>query len=200
LLAQKPGGGVHICVDYRGINNVTMKSRYPIPLIKETLDSISKAQIFTKLDVIAAFNRVHIAEGHEWLTAFITHLGLYESMVTSFGLQGAPVTFQNYINNILYDMLDHSAMAYLDDILVSLGNLKDHVTQVWEVVRRLIDAGLQLDINKCDFHTKKMKYLGLVIMPGGIEMDPKKVSAIASWLPPSNRKQLQRFLGFANFY
>jgi hypothetical protein len=200
LLAQKPGGGVRICVDYRGVNNISMKSRYPIPLIKETLDSICKARIFTKLDVIAAFNRVRVAEGHEWLTAFITRFGLYESLVTPFGLQGAPATFQHYINDILYDLLDDCATAYLDDILIYSTGKEDHVKQVREVLRRLIDAGLQIDIEKCEFHTTKTKYLGLIITPGGIEMDPEKVSAIASWLPPTTRRQLQRFLGFANFY
>jgi hypothetical protein len=200
LLAQKPGGGVRICVDYRGVNNISMKSRYPIPLIKETLDSICKARIFTKLDVIAAFNRVRIAEGHEWLTAFITRFGLYESLVTPFGLQGAPATFQHYINDILYDLLDDCATAYLDDILIYSTGKDDHVKQVREVLRRLIDAGLQIDIEKCEFHTTKTKYLGLIITPGGIEMDPEKVSAIESWLPPTTRRQLQRFLGFANFY
>lgn len=200
LLAQKPGGGVRICVDYRGINNVTLKSRYPIPLIRETLDSICKAKIFTKLDVIAAFNRVRVAQGHEWLTAFITRFGLYESLVTPFGLQGAPATFQNYVNDLLYDMLDEYATAYLDDILIYSGTLDDHVKQVREVLKRLIDAGLQVDISKCEFHTKKTKYLGLIIKPGGIEMDPEKVEAVRTWEPPQSRRQLQRFLGFANFY
>ena len=97
-------------------------------------------------------------------------------------------------------MLDHCVTAYLDDILIYLRNLKDHVKQVREVLKRLIDAGLQIDISKCEFHTKKTKYLGLIIMPGGIKMDQEKVMTIASWLPPTNRKQLQRFLGFANFY
>jgi len=200
LLAQKPGGGVRICVDYRGVNDITLKSRYPIPLIKETLDAICKAKIFTKLDVIAAFNRVRIAEGHEWLTAFITRFGLYESLVTPFGLQGAPATFQNYINDILYDLLDDCATAYLDDILIYSGNTPDHVSQVREVLKRLIDAGLQADLDKCDFHTTRTKYLGLIITPGGIEMDPEKVTAITAWEPPTTKKQLQRFLGFANFY
>jgi hypothetical protein len=178
LLAQKPGGGVRICVDYRGINNVTMKSRYPIPLIRETLDSICKATIFTKLDVIAAFNRVRIAEGHEWLTAFITRFGLYESLVTPFGLQGAPATFQHYINDVLYDILDAHATAYLDDVLVYSTNRKDHIQHVRDVLRRMIDAGLQIDIEKCEFHTERTKYLGLIITPGGIEMDPEKVVAV----------------------
>jgi hypothetical protein len=112
-----------------------------------------------------------VTEGHEWLTAFITRFGLYESLVTSFGLQGAPATFQNYINRILYDMLDHYATAYLDNILIYSRNLKDHAKQEWEVLRRLIDLGLQIDINKCEFHTKKMKYLALIMTLGGIEMD-----------------------------
>ena len=108
--------------------------------------------------------------------------------------------FQNYINDILYDMLNHYVTAYLDDSLIYSRNLEDHVKQVREVLKRLIDAGLQIDIDKCEFHTRKTKYLRLVITPGGIEMDQEKVSAIASWLPPMNRKQLQRFLRFANFY
>jgi hypothetical protein len=186
LLVQKLGDGVRIYVDYRGINNVTMQSRYPIPLIKETFDSIYKVQIFTKLDVIAAFNRMRVAEGHEWLMAFIICYGLYKSLVMPFGLQGAPATFQNYINNILYDMLDYCITTYLDDILIYSGNLKDHVKQVREVLQRLIDMELQIDIDKCEFHTKQTKYLGLVITPGGIAMVQKKVLAIASWLPPTN--------------
>jgi hypothetical protein len=122
-------------VDYRGINNVTMKSRYAIPLIKKTLDSICKVQIFTKLDVITVFNQVRVTEGHEWLTAFITRYGLYESLVIPFGLQGAPATFQNYINDILYDLLYHYIMAYLDDILIYSRNMKDHVKYVRGILR-----------------------------------------------------------------
>lgn len=86
LLVKKPGGGVRICVDYRGVNNVTLKTRYPLPLIKETLDAICKAKIFTKLDVISAFNRIRVKEGHEWFTVFITRFGLFESLVCPFGL------------------------------------------------------------------------------------------------------------------
>jgi hypothetical protein len=157
LLPQKPRGGVRICVDYRDINNVMMKSHYPIPLIKETLNSICKVQIFTKLDIIVTFNRVYMTEGHEWLTTFIMRFSFYESLVTPVGLQGAPATFQNYIKDILYYMLDHCTTVYLDDILIFIRNLKDHVKQVQEVLSQLIDVGLQLDINKCQFYTKKMK-------------------------------------------
>jgi hypothetical protein len=89
LLAAKPGGGVRICQDYRGLNNVTIKNRYPLPLIRETLDALSHARVYTKLDIIAAFNKLRIAEGHEWKTAFITRFGLFESLVLPFGLSNA---------------------------------------------------------------------------------------------------------------
>lgn len=200
LLAKKPGGGVRICVDYRGLNAVTARSKYPIPLIRETLDAICRAKIFTKVDVIAAFNRIRVAHGHEWLTAFITRFGLYESLVTPFGLQGAPATFQNYINHLFHDLLDDFVTAYLDDVLVYSKSRSEHVKHVREVLRRLLDAGLQIDIDKCEFHTTKTKYLGLIVRPGKIEMDPEKVQAVRSWAPPTTKRQLQRFLGYANFY
>ena len=92
LLAKKPGGGVRICVDYRGLNNITLKNRYPILLIRETLDLISQAKCFTKLDIITAFNRIRIAVGHEYKTAFITRFGIYESLMMPFGLCGVLAT------------------------------------------------------------------------------------------------------------
>ena len=182
------------------MNNITLKNRYPIPLIRETLDTISRAQWFTKLDVISAFNRVRVAQGHEWLTAFITRFGLYESLVTSFGLQGAPATFQHYINDILFDALNDYVTTYLDDVLIYSKTKAEHIKHVREVLQHLQKAGLQVDISKCEFHTKRTKYLGLIITPGGIEVDPNKVRAITSWEAPTTRRQLQRFLGFANFY
>lgn len=200
LIARKPGGGVRICVDYRGVNNISLKNRYPLPLIRETLDAVCKAKIFTKLDVIAAFNRVRIAEGYEWLTAFITRFGLYETLVTPFGLCGAPSTFQHYINDTLYDALDQYATAYLDDIIIYSDNPDQHTQHVREVLRRMISAGLQIDVAKCEFDTTRTKYLGIIVTPGGIEMDKTKVEAVVTWQEPATKKQLQAFLGFANFY
>jgi hypothetical protein len=200
LLASKPGGGVRICQDYRGLNNVTIKNQYPLPLIRETLDALCNAKVYTKLDIIAAFNKLRIAEGHEWKTAFITRFGLYESLVMPFGLCNAPASFQNYINHTLHDLLDRTCTAYLDDVLIYSANRKDHRTHVREVVKRLMEAGLQIDINKCEFETTETKYLGLIITPGGIKMDPEKVQTIIKWTPPLCLKDLQKFLGFANFY
>jgi hypothetical protein len=200
LLAAKPNGGVRICQDYRGLNNVTIKNRYPLPLIRETLDALSHAKIYTKLDIIAAFNKLRIAEGHEWKTAFITRFGLFETLVMPFGLCNAPASFQHYINHTLYDLLDRFCTAYLDDVLIYSENRRDHRRHVREVVTRLRDAGLQIDINKCEFETTKTKYLGLIVTPAGLQMDPEKVKAVLKWRPPPGLKDLQKFLGFANFY
>jgi hypothetical protein len=200
LLAAKPGGGVRICQDYRGLNNVTIKNRYPLPLVRETLDSLCRARYYTKLDIIAAFNKLRIAEGHEWKTAFITRFGLFESLVMPFGLCNAPADFQHYINHVLFDLLDKTCTAYLDDVLVYSATREEHRQHVREVVQRLADAGLQIDIGKCEFETKKTKYLGLIINDGGVAMDLEKVNAITTWAAPQSLRDLQRFLGFANFY
>src|SRR5580692_4995423 len=184
LLAAKPGGGVRICHDYRGLNNVTIKNRYPLPLIRETLDALCHAKFYTKLDIIAAFNNIRIAEGHEWKTAFITRFGLFETLVMPFGLCNAPASFQHYINHTLFDLLDRFCTAYLDDVLVYSATRKEHREHVREVVRRLREAGLQIDITKCDFETNRTKYLGLIITPERIRMDPAKVATIREWKDP----------------
>src|SRR5437773_2823677 len=200
LLAAKPGGGVRICHDYRGLNAVTVKNRYPLPLIRATLDALCNAKFYTKLDVIAAFNRIRVAEGHEWLTAFITRFGLFEMLVTPFGLCNAPATFQNYINHVLHDALDDYCIAYLDDVLVFSRTREEHAKYVREIITRLGNAGLQIDINKSEFYTKKTKYLGLIISTDGMSMDPENVQVIQAWKDPTSVKELQQFLGFANFY
>ena len=200
LLAAKPGGGVRICQDYRGLNNITIKNRYPIPLVRETLDALCNAKVYTKLDIIAAFNKLRIAEGHEWKTAFTTRFRLFETLVVPFGLCNAPASFQHYVNHTLFDLLDKTCTVYLDDILVYSTKRSEHRGHVRKVVSRLKEAGLQIDITKCDFETTRTKYLGLIISPEGIRMDPIKVEAITQWKEPQRVHDLQHFLGFANFY
>src|SRR5579871_2735205 len=202
LFAKKPGGGLRFCVDYRGLNAITRKDRYPLPLIRETLRSISRAKWLTKLDVTAAFHKIRIAEGDEWKTAFRTRYGLYEWLVTPFGLTGAPASFQRYVNYVLREYLDEFTSAYLDDILIySDGSLDDHRRKVKLVMQRLQEAGLQLDVDKCEFECKSVKYLGFIIEVGkGFRMDPEKVAAIQQWEAPKTVKGVRSFLGFANYY
>ena len=200
LFVRKPGGGLRFCVDYRGLNAITVKNRYPIPLIRETLDRLCRARYYTKLDIIAAFNRLRIAKGDEWKTAFRTRYGLFEYLVMPFGLTNGPASFQHYINDALRDYLDVFCTAYLDDILIYSNTLKEHKQHVRQVLQRLREFGLQADIAKCEFHVQEVKYLGLIVGTNSIRMDPCKVSAVVNWLQPKNVKDVQSFLGFANFY
>lgn len=202
LFVKKPGGGLRFCVDYRALNELTKKDRYPLPLIRETLAQISKAKWYTKLDVIAAFNKIRIAEGDEWKTAFRTRYGLFEYLVTPFGLANAPSTFQRFVNHTLREFLDVFVSAYVDDILIYTdGSLAEHKEQVKQVLAKLSDAGLQVDIEKCEFNCKKTKYLGFIIeAEKGIHMDPDKVKAITEWEAPTTVKGVRGFIGFANFY
>ena len=200
LFVKKPGGGLRLCVDYRKLNELTEKDRYPLPLIKETLSRVCRAKIFSKIDIIAAFNRLRMAEGEEWKTAFATRWGLYEYLVLPFGLTGGPSTFQRYINDALREFLDEFATAYLDDILIYSNSIREHRRHVSLVLQRLREFGLQADITKCEFHVTAVKYLGLIVTTEGICMDPEKIQAIVEWQSPSCLKDLQAFLGFANFY
>lgn len=200
LFARKPGGGLRFCVDYRGLNAITIKNRYPLPLIRETLAQLSQAKYFTKLDVVAAFNRIRIKAGQEWMTAFNTRYGLFESLVMPFGLSNAPATFQAYINETLRPFLDIFCTAYIDDVLVYSNDLATHKLHVQSVLQALQDAGLQLDVKKCEFDQTEVKYLGMIISTEGVRMDPDKVDAIVNWEAPINVKDVQAFLGFSNFY
>lgn len=202
LFARKPNGGLRFCVDYRELNRITKRDRYPLPLVRETLRAMAKARWFTKLDVRAAFHRLRIREGDEWKTAFRTRFGSFEWLVCPFGLSGAPAAFQRYINTALDDLLDDFCSAYMDDVLIYTdGSRADHMKKVRQVLGRLRAAGLKLDIDKCEFAVKETKYLGFIIEAGvGIKVDPRKVEAIRKWEAPTDVRGIRSFLGFANFY
>ena len=200
LLVRKPGGGLRFCIDYRALNAVTVKNRYPISLISETLRKLAGSVRYTKLDVIHAFNQIRMKEGHKWLTAFNSRYGQFEYLVMPFGLCNAPGTFQGYINESLREYLDVFCTAYLDDVLIYSAREKDHADHVLQVLKRLHQRGLQVDIDKCEFNTRRVKYLGMIVTTDGIEMDTKKVDAIQKWEAPSTVKDVQALFGFANFY
>lgn len=201
LFVRKPGGGLRFCVDYRKLNALTRKDRYPLPLIEETLAQLSEAKIFTKLDIRHAFNRIRLAtEKDEDLTTFRTRFGSYKYLVLPFGLTNGPATFQHFINDTLFDYLNIFCTAYLDDVLIYSQNSTEHQLHVRKVLQRLQEAGLQVDIKKCDFGVTETRYLGLIVTTKGIKMDPEKVRAIQEWETPTNLRDVQAFVGFVNFY
>jgi hypothetical protein len=142
LLAAKPGGGVRICQDYKGLNNITIKNRYFLPLIRETLDSICRAKYYIKLNIIAAFNNIRIAKGYKWKIAFIIRFGFFETLVMFFELCNSLANFQSYVNNILWDALDKYAIIYLNDVLIYSELRFNYRKHVQKIVKRFMNAGL----------------------------------------------------------
>jgi hypothetical protein len=200
LFARKHDGGLRFCVDYRKLNAITKKDRYPLPLIEETLARISKAKFFTKIDIRQAFHRVRITPGDEDLTTFRTRYGAYRYKVLPFGLTNGPSTFQRFINETMMGYLDDFCSAYIDDILIFSDTLEEHHDHVKKVLQRLRDAGLQADIKKCEFHVRETKYLGFIVGVNGVAVDPEKISVVRDWEEPTTVRGVQSFLGFCNFY
>lgn len=201
FFVKKHDGSLRPVMDYRALNAVTVKNRYPIPRIADLIDSLSQASIFTKLDLRWGYNNVRIREGDEWKTAFVTRRGLFETTVMYFGCCNAPATFQNMMNNILGDLIRQgSVMVYLDNILIFGNDKKEHRKLVKEVLKRLRDNDLFAKAEKCFFEKDSINYLGMIISKGYVAMDPEKVSGVLEWPIPTKVKHVQAFLGFANFY
>jgi hypothetical protein len=173
--------GLRVYVDYRALNAFTIKNRNAPSLIRDTLSRLCKAKIYTKFDIIAAFNEIRIKEGDKAKMAFLTRFGLYEYLVMPFGLCNVSGTFQAYINEVLRQYLDDFCTAYLDNIFIYSNIEKEYKRYVRVVLESLRKAGLYLDIKKCEFGVKTVKYLGLIIIDKGIKIDPVKVEAIYQW-------------------
>ncbi|KAK3569123.1 hypothetical protein QTP86_024496 [Hemibagrus guttatus] len=200
FFVEKKDGGLRPCIDYRGLNAITVRYPYPLPLVPAALEQLRGARLFTKLDLRSAYNLIRIRKGDEWKTAFHTTHGHYEYCVMPFGLTNAPAVFQALINGVFRDLLGRGVIAYIDDILVYSTSMEEHVCQVREVLARLQRFHLFVKLEKCEFHRTTVTFLGYVISPRGAEMDTNKVRAVSEWPAPDTIKELQRFLGFTNFY
>lgn len=180
LFVKNTDGSLRLCVDYRDLNSITTKNRYPVPLINETLDRLQDSYIYTKLNLCGAYNLLRITE-EEWKTAFRTRYGLFECLVIPFGLTDASATFQNFMNDTLRKHLDIFCAVYLDDIRVSSNTLKAHHTQVRAVLTKLQEVAVFCKPEKCEFHVTSTGFLGYVVSAQGVSMDTDKVNAILAW-------------------
>jgi hypothetical protein len=200
LFVPKKDNSLRLCVDYRGLNRVTVKNRLALPLISEIMDRLQGARVFSKIDLKDAYHSIPIAKGDRWKTAFRTRYGHYEYNVMPFGLTNAPATFQAYIHRVLGGLVDVCCIVYLDDILIYSENEEDHFERLELVLERLRNAGLVANEKKCEFFVDEVEYLGFRIGANGIRMDPARVESIKDWPSPTSHRELQVFLGFANFY
>jgi hypothetical protein len=200
MFVPKKDGSPRCCIDYRDLNNKTVKDSHPLPLISEIQDRIAKAKIFTKLDIKDAYHQVRIRKGEEWKTAFRCRYGTFQYKVMPFGLTNAPASFQRLINTALKGYLDEFCTAYLDDVIIYSEKEEEHQDHVRKVLERLIQWKLPLKLKKCEFNVKKTEFLGHILEPGRISMDPRKVASILEWPEPKNVKDVQSFMGLGNYY
>jgi len=184
---KKKNGSLQLVQDYRTLNAVTVKNKYPLPLISELVSQLRGAKYFTKLDVRWGFNNVRIKPGDEWKAAFHTNCGLFEPLVMFFGMTNSPATFQTMMNDIFRTLIAKGiVVVYLDDILIFTRMEEEHERAVWRVLEVLAEHKLFLCPEKCEFHRKEIEYLGLVISKNKVVMDPVKVAGVCDWPTPEN--------------
>ena len=200
MFVKKKDGNLRLCVDYRQLNYVTKKDRYPLLLIGEALDRLQTAKYYIKLNVKDAYHSVRIKEGEEWKTTFTTKYSTYKYLVMPFGLTNAPAAFQRWINRTLQSYIDICCIMYLDDVLIYSDNLEQRQKDVAAIIRAIRQQGMKLKPSKCKFHQRETEYLGFSINNEGVKVDPIKTAAIWDWKAPTNKKGIQEFMGFCNFY
>ena len=202
LYAPKPNGGLRLCVDYRRLNEITVRDYYPLPLADELLSILSakKATIFTKIDLREAYYLLRIKPGDEWKTSFRCRYGQFEYCVMPFGLTNAPSYFQRYIQHVLRDYLDESVLAYFDDIIIFSQDLESHVKHVKAVLDRLREYNLFAKLEKCRFHQSSVDFVGYIISKDGVSVNPANNESVETWPTPKSVKEVQSFLGFLNFF
>jgi len=178
LFVEKKDDSLRFCVDYRKLNALTKRNRYPLPLIDETLARIQESKYLTRLNIIVAFNKLRMHSGSEDLTTFITSFGFYKYHVMPFELTNGSTFYQHYMNDVLFDYLHQFCQIYLDDIIIYSKTLKKHKRHVRLVLHRLREADLQVNINKCEFHVQKTFFLRLLLFIEGLKMNLRKVQAV----------------------
>jgi hypothetical protein len=200
LFVKKKNGKNRMVIDYRLLNSITVKNKYPLPCIDDLLDQLHGATVFSKIDLASGYHQIPIAEGHEHRTGFRTRFGSFEFKVLPFGLCNAPSTFQRMINEVLLPYLDKFVLLYLDDICIYSKSQEEHLQHLELVLTALRKHNLLAQASKCEFGLESLEFLGHIISSNGIQADPAKIKAVEEWPVPKNKTEVLSFKGLAGFY
>jgi hypothetical protein len=200
LFVKTKDGSLRLCVDYRPLDAVTIKNKYPLPRIDVLFDELAGARVFSKINLRSGYHQIKIRPCDIPKTTFSTRYGLYEFLVMSFCLTNAPAYFMYLMNSVFMMELDKFVVVFIDDILIYSENEKEHAKHLRIVLQRLRDHKLYAKFSKCEFWLKSVKFLGHTISQDGISVDPSKVQEVMDWKPPKSVHQIRSFLGLAGYY
>ena len=189
-----------MCIDYRALNKLTVKNRYPLPRIDDLFDHLQGAAWFSKIDLRSGYHQMRVKDDDVEKTAFRTRYGHYEFVVMPFGLTNAPAAFMDLMNRVLRPMLDRFVIVFIDDILVYSRTEEEHEVHLREVLETLRREKLYAKFSKCEFWLEEVQFLGHIVNKEGIQVDPAKVSAVRNWETPRTPTEIRSFLGLAGYY
>jgi hypothetical protein len=199
LFVEKKDKELRLCVDYHPLNAVTIKNKYPLPRIDILFDQLAGAQVFSKIDLYFGYHQIKICAEDISKTAFTTRYGLFEYLVMSFGLMNVPAHFMYLMNYVFMPELDKFVMVFIDDILMYSRSMEEHEEHLWIVLQWLRDHQLYAKFSKCEFWIKEVPFLGHVVSPEGITVDPGKVKEVLEWKPPTTVFEVRSFLGLTDY-
>jgi len=200
MFIAKASGGYRVVCDWRALNNITIKNRYPLPRIDETLDRLGGSTVFSSLDLNSGYFEIRISEEDAPKTAFTTPLGQYEFKVLGQGLANSPATFQSVMNRIFSPHLYKFVVVYLDDIMVFSKSPEEHLEHLRIFLDLLRKNRFYAKKEKCSFNIPEVKFLGHIVGRDGLKVDPKKVDTVTNWPTPENATEVRQFLGLTNYF
>ncbi|GKB08471.1 putative reverse transcriptase domain-containing protein [Tanacetum coccineum] len=200
LFVKKKDGSFRMCIDYRELNKLTIKNRYPLPRIDDLFDQLQGSSVYSKIDLRSGYHQLRIREEDIPITAFRTRYGHYEFQVMPFGLTNAPAVFMDLMNRVCKPYLDKFVIVFIDDILIYSKNKEEHGEHLKTILNLLRSEKLYAKFSKCDFWLDSVQFLSHVIDSNGVYVDPAKIEAIKNWAAPTTPTEVQQFLGLAGYY
>ncbi|WMV43384.1 hypothetical protein MTR67_036769 [Solanum verrucosum] len=200
LFVKKKDGSLRMCIDYKQLNKVTIKNKYPIPRIDDLFDQLQGASHFSKIDLRSGYHQLRVRDSDIPKTAFRTRYGYYEFVVMSFGLTNALVAFMDLMNRVFKQYLDLFVIVFIDDILIYSRNEEEHASHLRVVLQTLKDHQLFAKFNKCEFWLQSVAFLGHIVSSEGIRVDSQKIETVKQWPRPTSATDIRSFLGLAGYY